>query len=175
MTMMVTRTDGSRLEYLSAAETARLVRKALAKSSPETKFYVRSRTFAGGAAIDVYYDGAEIDPATGWSRREPDETGRIRNVPKPGAPEKAAVERIVDGFSGKGFDGMIDLEYTTDVYLDADDMPVGGRSLGTEGSRGVHAAYDVGAEKAVRRVSTGCWTHVSDELPWDVKRKAASK
>lgn len=175
MTMTVKRTDGSEIEYLSAAETARLVRKALGKTFPETKFYVRSRTFAGGAAIDVYYDGAEIDPATGWSKREADETGRIRNVPKPGAPEKKAVEAIVDGFSGKGFDGMIDLGYSTDVYLDADGMPVGGRSIGTQGSLGTHAAYDFGAEKAARRVSTGCWTHVSDELPWDVKAKGGAK
>lgn len=168
----VTRTDGSTLEYLSAAETAALVRKALAKSFPATKFYVRSRTFAGGAAIDVYYDGAVLGPE-GWALRERDELGRLRTVAKPGTPPKADVEALVEGFSGKGFDGMIDLGYSTDVYLDADGMPVGGRSIGTTGSRGTHSPYDVGREKAVRVVSTGVWTSVSDELPYDVKRKGA--
>lgn len=175
MTMTVKRTDGSEIEYVTAAETARLVRAALAKTFPETKFYVRSRTFAGGAAIDVYYDGAEIDPETGWSVRKTDEYGRVRTVAKAGAPEKADVERIVDGFSGKGFDGMIDLGYSTDVRLDADGMPVGVRSSGTVGSMGTHPPVDTGAEKAVRTISTGCWTHVSDELPYDVKAKGGAK
>lgn len=174
MTMSVTRTDGSEIEYVTAAEAAALVRKALAKKFPETKFYVRSRTFAGGAAIDVYYDGAEIDPETGWSLRTTDEYGRVRTVAKEGTPPKEDVERIVNGFSGKNFDGMIDYGYSNDVYLDADGMPVGGRSAGSEMTRGVHAAYDVGGEEAVRKISTGCWTHVSDELPYDVKVKERS-
>lgn len=162
-----------RAEYVSAAETARLIRAALARTFPETKFYVRSRTFAGGAAVDVYYDGAELDE-NGWARTERDEYGRMRTVTKPGAPARESVEAIVNGFSGKNFDGMIDYGYSNDVYLDADGMPVGGQSDGSGVTGGIHEAYDVGREKAVRRISTGCWTHVEPQEPFDVRQKKES-
>lgn len=178
---------GTDKEYLTAAETARLVRKALAKSFPGTKFYVRSDTFAGGASVDVFYDGATIDPTTGFALQVDVDfdgnptgyplaedfpmRGRSGHLPKPGTPPRRDVEKVVNGFSGKNFDGMIDYGYTNDVYLDADDMPVGGSSRGSEETHGMHPAYDIGRDKAVRVVHTGVWTHVSDEEPYDVRVK----
>ena len=67
-------------EYLTCAQTAKLVRKALAKVFPGYTFTVRSNNYAGGASIDV-----------GWID---------------GPPAKV-VDSVVSGFAGGGFDGSI--------------------------------------------------------------------
>src|SRR4051794_17392857 len=41
------------VEYLSVATTAKLVRTALKTQFPRIKFTVRSRSYSGGASIDV--------------------------------------------------------------------------------------------------------------------------
>jgi len=70
-------------EYLSAADTAKLVRKALAEAFPGVKFSVRSKTYSGGASIDVRWtDG----------------------------PNSKQVEAVAKRFEGSDFDGMIDLK-----------------------------------------------------------------
>ena len=47
--------------YLTAAETAALVRKALKAAYPAVKFSVRSKTYAGGASIDIGWgDGPSL-------------------------------------------------------------------------------------------------------------------
>lgn len=83
MTTTTTLTDGTQKTYLSCAETAKLLRKALAGFFPGTKFAVRSKTYSGGASIRVIWtDG----------------------------PTDAAVKRVCRTFEGADFDGMQDLK-----------------------------------------------------------------
>lgn len=70
-------------EYRTAAQTAKAVRQALKANFPGVKFSVRSRTYAGGASIDIsWVDG----------------------------PTQAAVEAIANRYQGADFDGMQDLK-----------------------------------------------------------------
>jgi hypothetical protein len=102
-------------KYFTCAETAVLIRKALKASFPVVKFSVRSKTYSGGASIDVsWLDG----------------------------PMEKAVERVAGAFAGKDFDGMIDMGVSVEAYLDSDGKVVGHESRGTEGSRGVFPAFD---------------------------------
>jgi hypothetical protein len=83
--------------YLSCAETAKLVRKALRADFPGVKFSVRSSTYAGGASISV-----------GWTD----------------GPLTADIDRILSLYSGASFDGMIDLKSYHDSLLMTDDGPM---------------------------------------------------
>lgn len=79
--------------YLSAAETAKLVRQALKREFPGVKFSVRSKTYSGGASIDVsWVDG----------------------------PTSREVDRVVGVFAGSDFDGMIDLKISSQHWLNPD-------------------------------------------------------
>lgn len=100
--------------YLTCAETAKLVRKALAKAFPGYTFTVRSNTYAGGASIDV-----------GWLD---------------GPPAKV-VDSVVHGFAGGRFDGMIDMAYSVESWLDPDGTAYVAGSPGTQGSRGMDPEY----------------------------------
>lgn len=82
--------------YLSAADTAKLVRKSLRADFPGVKFSVRSSTYAGGASIDV-----------GWTD----------------GPLTADVDRTLSLYSGATFDGMVDLKSYHDSLLMTDDGP----------------------------------------------------
>jgi len=80
-------------EYLSCAETAKLIRPALKRAFPGVKFSVRSSTYSMGASIDIYWtDG----------------------------PLAADVDKVAKPYAGAGFDGMIDLKtYNSDwLYPD---------------------------------------------------------
>jgi hypothetical protein len=77
-------------DYLTAAETAKLVRKALKEAFPKEKFSVRSHTYAGGASIRI-----------GWTD----------------GPQTADVDTVVGKFAGSGFDGMIDLKTSNSHWL----------------------------------------------------------
>jgi len=105
-------------KYLSCAETAKLIRKALKKSFPGVKFSVRSSVYAGGASIDV-----------GWTD----------------GPSSKAVESVAGAYAGGGFDGMIDMAFSTDSWLMPDGSAAAASSPGTEGSRGVYSGYDYAA------------------------------
>jgi hypothetical protein len=70
-------------EYLTCADTAKLLRKALKAAHPGVKFSVRSSSYAGGASIDVYW-------TDGPTARTVDETTQL--------------------YTGATFDGMIDLK-----------------------------------------------------------------
>jgi len=76
--------------YLTVAETAKLVRQALAKHFPGSKFSVRSNSYSGGASINVSWDDGE---------------------------RTAVVEAIVKGFEGTSFDGMNDLATVQDSWI----------------------------------------------------------
>lgn len=69
--------------YVSVADTAKEIRKAVKVAFPGQKFSVRSSSYAGGASIDVaWVDG----------------------------PAAKAVDDVVKTFAGASFDGMIDLK-----------------------------------------------------------------
>jgi hypothetical protein len=100
---------------LSCAETAKLVRVALAKTFPDIKFSVRSRTYSGGASIDVAWtDGPTI----------------------------TRVQPILDSYEGKSFDGSIDMGCYNDHYLLPDGSVTFAHTSGTEGSMGWIPAVD---------------------------------
>lgn len=85
----------SNTQYLTCAETAKLVRAALKESFPGVKFSVKSSTYAGGASINVsYIDG----------------------------PTAAQVEAVAKVFQGAYFDGMTD--YKGSNYNNLDGQPV---------------------------------------------------
>jgi hypothetical protein len=95
----------SEARRLSAKETAALIRKQLKQQYPTVTFSVRTES---RGTINIYWtDG----------------------------PSSKAVEAIAGQYEGKGFDGMIDLEYHIDGWLLNGEI-VGTRSRGSEGSRG---------------------------------------
>ncbi len=77
-------------EYLSCADTAKLVRAALKKKFPDVKFSVRSSTYSMGASISV-----------GWTL----------------GPTTKEVDEVVGGFEGSSFDGMNDLKSDQESWL----------------------------------------------------------
>lgn len=85
-------------QYLSVAETAKLVRVALKAAHPGVKFYVRSSSYAGGASIDVSYTDGPFEPA---------------------------VKAVTDRYSGGDFDGMTDSMSYHDslVTFEGDELP----------------------------------------------------
>lgn len=84
--------------YLTCAETAKLVRKALKDAFPTQKFSVRSSTYSGGASIDVSWtDG----------------------------PTAEAVDSAVEPYRGADFDGMEDLKTHRDSYLNGERVSFG--------------------------------------------------
>ncbi len=99
-----------KVDYLSAADTAKLVRAALKRSFPDTCFSVRSKTYSGGASINVSWtDG----------------------------PACKLVERIAGQFAGGRFDGMIDIKIGVKHWLLPDGTTAVASNPGTEGSMGV--------------------------------------
>jgi hypothetical protein len=96
--------------YLTPAETTKMIRLELKAAFPATKFSVRLT--GGGSPRIEWTDG----------------------------PTKARVEEIVTKFDGKGFDGMIDLQYHIDGWM-LDGKIIGTRCAGTMGSMGTVAPW----------------------------------
>lgn len=95
------------------AQTAAVIRAELKKAFPATKFRVTTKVYAGGSSIDIRWtDG----------------------------PTAKRVEEVTDKFSGKGFDGMVDLSYGIYAWVLNGEI-VGTRSTGTAGSRGSVPAW----------------------------------
>ncbi len=95
--------------HITRADVAKLIRTALGQKFPGVKFSVRSETYSGGGAIRIeWIDG----------------------------PTAAQVEAIVDRYETKGFDGMIDLAYSRDIWLMPDGSAHHAHTEGTEGSLG---------------------------------------
>jgi len=83
--------------YISVADTAKEVRKALKAEFPGVKFTVRSDSYSGGASIRV-----------GWVD----------------GPTTKAVRAVTGRYEGATFDGMIDLKsYHTTLVVNADGTP----------------------------------------------------
>lgn len=85
--------------YMSCAETAKLVRTALKEAFSGVTFSVKSRTYSGGASIDVEWtDG----------------------------PTSKEVEAVAKQYEGATFDGMQDLKsYKSDVLLNGERVHYG--------------------------------------------------
>lgn len=106
--------------YYSPAETAKCIRVALRDEFPGVKFSVRTEVYSMGSSVNIRWtDG----------------------------PRTKEVERVVNGFSGGGFDGMIDMAYSYDAYV-KNGRVVGTRTSGTTGSRGSVPAHDDAVEDA---------------------------
>jgi hypothetical protein len=84
--------------YMSCAETAKLVRQALKESFPGVKFGVTSKTYSGGASINVE-----------WSD----------------GPNGAQVEAVTGQFEGAYFDGGIDYKGYKNHSLDGKPVSFG--------------------------------------------------
>lgn len=83
--METTMTETTR--HYSLTETAKLIRQALKDKYGKFPFSVRSKSYAGGCSITVYWtDG----------------------------PTAKAVDAIVSRYAGAGFDGMTDYKYYLD-------------------------------------------------------------
>lgn len=92
---------------IGIVDTAKLIRKQLKKAFPATKFSVTSSRYSGGSSIHVdWTDG----------------------------PTGAQVEEITGGFSGAGFDGMIDLKYHKTHWMEPDGSVHIAKREGTTGS-----------------------------------------
>jgi len=82
--------------YLTCSDTAKLIRKALKREFPGVKFGVRSKTYSGGASIDVKWtDG----------------------------PTPERVEDVAKRYQGATFDPMIDLKSYVPGQLSYQDDP----------------------------------------------------
>lgn len=78
-------------EYIGVVETAKLIRAALKESFPEIKFSVKSKSYAGGASINVNWtDG----------------------------PNDAQVNAVIGVFEGAYFDGSIDYKGSCYAMID---------------------------------------------------------
>ena len=139
----------SRPRYLSTADTAKLIRKALRRSFPGQQFYVRSRTYSMGASIDVsWMDG----------------------------PTEKEVRSITQAYASAGFDGMIDLQFHYNAWLLPDGSAVLASSSGTAGSGGTVEAFEVEQpDPQAERVSFGAdYVHTKRVVSRDcVERFAA--
>lgn len=95
--------------YISCADSAKLMRKALKAAFPGQKFSVRSDVYSGGASIDVTWtDG----------------------------PLHDEVNRIAGQFQGASFDGMIDMEIGNTHWMNPDGSVDFAYTPGSEGQRG---------------------------------------
>lgn len=100
-------------EFISAKETAKLVRARLKKVFPGVKFSVRTD---GGSTYSSL---------------------RIRWVD---GPATTAVDAVVKGFEGAQFDGSIDLRTSVQHWLDSEGVPHIATNAGTADSGGVITA-----------------------------------
>jgi hypothetical protein len=97
-------------EYLSCAETAKLIRVQLKAKFPGIKFSVKSSVYSGGASIDVAWEDG---------------------------PTQKMVEAVTGPFAGGGFDGMIDMAYSVTAFLLPDGSAAFAQTGGTDGSGGM--------------------------------------
>jgi hypothetical protein len=134
--------------YLRPAETAKLVRAALAKAFPGVAFSVRSNTYSGGASIYVRWtDG----------------------------PLLSEVEAVAKMFEDRRFDGSIDLAWEADLWLLPDGTCVVASDPGSVGSGGTHRPVrEWMPHPHARLIRTGVWVSCQrDESAELVARCAA--
>ena len=99
--------------HLTAAETAKALKRELQTRFPTATFSVKSETYSGGASISVrWLDGPAWDD----------------------------VESLAQQYAGAGFDGSIDLQYSKRHWLLPDGSIRFADTEGSEGSMGQHGA-----------------------------------
>jgi hypothetical protein len=127
-----TKSANVRPEYLGVVETAKIIRKHLKARFPSVKASVRSDKYAGGASIRINVPASTSDA------------------------DLEAMQKAVEAFNSRGFDGMIDLSFYKHSWLLSDGSAVPARSQGTTDCGGYAPSYDYPApEKDARLVSFG--------------------
>jgi hypothetical protein len=116
-------------EYISVTDTAKLVRAALKKAFPGTRFSVVSDVYSGGASIDIAW---VLGPTT------------------------AEVDKVGKPYSSADFDGSIDMEVHSSHWLLPDGSIRLRRSEGSEGSGGyIPAVAETPMPEGAKAVSFG--------------------
>ncbi len=106
--------NGEKTVYVSLTDTAKLIRATLKAKFPDIKFSVRSERYSGGSSIRAsWLDG----------------------------PLGSAVQEVITPYAGKGFDGMIDMDYLKGAWLYPDGSAGFRKSDGTAYSAGSVSAY----------------------------------
>lgn len=123
-------------KYLTCAETAALVRKALKEAFPGVKFSVRSHNYSMGASMRVeWLDG----------------------------PNEAQVEAVARTFQGSYFDGSIDFKGSIYHMLDGQQVRFGADSINCN-RRYSEAATQAAIDSVYRRY-TGNFKEAGIEKP----------
>lgn len=116
-------------EYISVTDTAKIIRRILKKNFPDAKFWVRSKSYSGGASVGVYW----ID-----------------------GPSKEEVKEKLLPLEGKSFDGSIDMACYDYTWLLPDGSVRFAKSEGTEGSMGfIPASESPRPHPEARLISSG--------------------
>lgn len=101
--------------YIGVVEAAKLMRRALAAKFPGTKFSVRTKKYAGGSSIDISYrDG----------------------------PVYKDVNDLCRMYQGARFDGMIDMQFNVNHWLEPDGSVSLASSPGSSGSMGTYDPFN---------------------------------
>ena len=99
---------------IGLTETAKLIRAVLKARFSGVKFSVRSSRYAGGSSIHVdWIDGP------------------------------VSIDKVISAYSGAGFDGMIDMQYSKGAWLHPDGSASFRQTEGTESSRGSVASENI--------------------------------
>jgi hypothetical protein len=95
--------------YVSLVDQAKLVKAALSDAFPLVKWSVKTQRYSGGCSISCRYTGDT---------------------------DCQGAQRIADAYTGGGFDGSIDMAYSSSDWLMPDGTVSFASTSGTEGSRG---------------------------------------
>lgn len=143
-------------QYLSCAETAKLVRAALKESFPGVKFSVRSSVYSGGASINVnYVDGPTYDQ----------------------------VKAVVGMFEGSYFDGMTDYKGSNYGSLDGQEVRFGADFIFVNRSFSVGLFTDLVADAckyygyAMPAIAEGYngGAYIADNIGYETNRRIMAK
>ena len=103
-------TDSSTKYYINTADVATLILKELSRVFPKVKFQKQTERFAGGSSVDIYL-------ADNFVFMNQEKFGGNVN---PDKTNNEIANMIVNSYS-KGFDGMIDLAYSSEYILTKND------------------------------------------------------
>jgi hypothetical protein len=110
--------------YLNTADVATLIIKELNSVFPNVKFQKQTERFAGGSSVDIY-----LADSFDFMNQICDSTTN------PGITNNQLANMIVNNYS-KGFDGMIDLAYSSEYILTKNDEVYKVSCKGTEDAGG---------------------------------------